>query len=79
MYSEIPGLDDFIEESGKVVIVNKKRVDSIVDQANRQLEAVAGSNIPIEWHISTDLGARGISQVFQDQGITGIVVKHINP
>lgn len=48
-------------------------------QANRQLEAVAGSNIPIEWHVSTDLGARGISQVFKEQGITGIVVKHINP
>jgi len=79
LYSEIPGLDDFVEESGKVTIKNQKRVNSIITQANRQLEAVAGSNIPIEWHISTDLGARGISQVFKEQGITGIVVKHINP
>ena len=78
LYNEIPGLDDFIEEgAGKVLIKNQKRVNSLLTQARRQLSSIDGKDVTIEWEISSDLGARGISQVFQSAGITNIVVKYI--
>lgn len=49
---------------GKEIIVhNKPREASILSQAQRQVEAAGG--YPISWEISTDIGTKGIKQIFQ--------------
>ena len=48
---------------GKIISVsNNTRAQSIVDQATRQVNAANGT--PIKWEISTELGAKGIRELF---------------
>ncbi len=60
---------EFINESNdldNITIKNQKRVDAILKQAKRQIRAVGG-NVEIEWHVSTELGAKGIQKLFKTQ------------
>ena len=45
-----------------ISIINKTREDGIIEQATRQINAAGGA--PIKWEISTELGAKGIRQLF---------------
>lgn len=49
-----------------IKIKNQTRVNKILEQAQGQVDAAGGS--PIKWEVSTDLGARGIRQVFDQLG-----------
>jgi len=69
---------EFINEANdldNITIKNQKRADAILEQAKRQIQAVGG-NVEIEWHVSTQLGAKGIQKLFRDEGIN-IKVKWI--
>ena len=60
---------EFINESNdldNITIKNPKRADAILEQAKRQIRAVGG-NVEIEWHVSTELGAKGIQKLFKTQ------------
>ena len=64
---------------GKIIQVsNNTRANSILDQALLQVTAAPGARI--RWEISTDLGARGIRQIFQGSNnplIRNIEVVHV--
>ena len=70
--SSIFSEDDF----GDIQFTNPQRLNKIQEQAERQLKAIEGTNLKIEWHISTELGATGIKEFFSSKGITQIVVKY---
>lgn len=55
-------------------IKNQSRAQSILDQAQRQLNAVGGDGSKLRWEISTIDGAGGIRQLFESNGgaISGI-------
>jgi len=44
------------------LVFNRNKAQSLIDQANRQINASSGT--PIKWEISTELGAKGIRQLF---------------
>jgi len=48
----------------KISVKNTKRRDAIIAQARSQVMAAGGT--PIKWEISTDLGARGIRELFSE-------------
>lgn len=59
-------------------IKDQNRANSILQQAAAQVNAAGGS--PIRWEISTDLGARGIGQLFNNSNnslINAIEVVHV--
>lgn len=65
---------------GKVITIkDQNRANSILQQAQAQVNAAGGS--PIRWEISTNLGARGIRQLFDNpansQAIRNIEVVYI--
>ena len=66
---------DEVNDLDNITIINQKRVDAILKQAERQIYAVGGK-VEIEWHVSTQLGAKGIQKLFKDEGIN-IKVKWI--
>ncbi len=47
-------------------IKNQSRVNSILEQGQRQLNASGGT--PVRWEVSTELGADGIQNVFDNAG-----------
>lgn len=47
-------------------IKNQSRVNSILEQGQRQLNASGGT--PVRWEVSTELGADGIQDVFDNAG-----------
>lgn len=51
-----------------IVVKNDSRINSLLDQAKRQINAAGGK--PIRWEISTELGADGIKQVFSNPAFT---------
>jgi len=55
-------------------VANQSRADSILEQANRQLQAADGN--PIRWEISSQGGANGIRNLFLQEGIN-IEVIHV--
>ena len=55
-------------------IINERRIESLLDQAERQLTAANGQ--PIKWEISTPAGASNLNQHFIDIGIN-INVVHV--
>ncbi|MBK7130745.1 MAG: hypothetical protein IPM74_04030 [Crocinitomicaceae bacterium] len=57
-----------------IEIHNNSRVQSILDQAQRQVDAAGGSHI--KWEVSTELGAKGIRYVF-DNLTTSQLIKNI--
>lgn len=60
---------EFINEANdldnNITIKNQKRADAILKQAERQIRAVGGK-VEIEWHVSTELGAKGIQKLFDN-------------
>ncbi len=53
---------------GKIIqVINTNRKNSIIEQATRQVNAAGGT--PIKWEISTELGAKGIKDLFVKNGI----------
>ncbi len=61
---------EFINEANdlaNITIINGKRAAAILKQAKRQMDAVDGK-VKIEWHVSTELGAKGIQKLFNDKG-----------
>ncbi|MBE6329259.1 MAG: hypothetical protein E7072_03955 [Bacteroidales bacterium] len=68
---------EFIDEANdldNITIKNQKRVDAILKQAERQIYAVGGK-VEIEWHVSTELGAKGIQKLFENAEPTPINIK----
>jgi len=62
----------------EIEIINKNRVDSSLDQALRQVSAAEGK--PIKWEISTELGAKGLKEIFENSDnalIRAIEVVHV--
>lgn len=57
-------------------ILVKGRADKLLEQAQRQRNAIDGTDWQIEWHISTKLGADGIRDLFAKNGVTWITVVH---
>lgn len=55
-------------------IINERRIESLVEQANRQLNAANGK--PVRWEISSAQGAANLNQYFIDNGIN-ISVVHV--
>jgi hypothetical protein len=55
------GSSIFDEDGG---VVNETRAQSLLNQAQRQLDAVGGDGSKIRWEISTETGATGIKQLF---------------
>jgi hypothetical protein len=49
---------------GGIIVHNRTRANSILEQALLQVNAAPG--LPIRWEISTELGARGIRQLFEN-------------
>lgn len=47
------------------------------DQIQRQVDAVGGDASKIRWEISTDLGAKGISELIKDYDLPPIEVKWV--
>ena len=45
-----------------------------MNQAKRQIDAVDGK-VEIEWHVSTELGAKGIQKLFDNAKPTPINIK----
>lgn len=66
---------DEVNDLDNITIKNQKRVTAILKQAERQIKAVDGK-VEIEWHVSTQLGAKGIQKLFNDKGFN-IKVKWI--
>jgi len=61
-----------------ISVKNKSRERSIIAQARSQVTAAGGT--PIKWEISTDLGARGIRELFSESAnslIRNIEVVHV--
>ena len=68
---------EFINEANdldNITIINQKRADAILEQAERQIRAVDGK-VEIEWHVSTELGAKGIQKLFDNVKPTPINIK----
>lgn len=59
------------------LIKNEQRATSLVNQARRQIGAIQGTALKIEWHISTELGAKGIEKLLQSRNMFDITVKFI--
>jgi RHS repeat-associated protein len=59
-----------------LTIKNKGRGNKLLDQARRQRDAIDGTGYTIEWHVSTQTGADGLSKMFRDNGIDWITVIH---
>mgnify|MGYP003304414832 CR=1 FL=1 len=53
---------------------NPKRAEAILNQAKRQIDAVDGK-VEIEWHVSTELGAKGIQKLFDNAKPAPINIK----
>lgn len=64
MFSEF--IDEVNDLDNNITIKNQKRAEAILKQAKRQIRAVGG-NVEIEWHVSTELGAKGIQKLFKTQ------------
>jgi RHS repeat-associated protein len=45
-------------------VINNSRAEGLLEQAQRQLNAVGGDGSKIRWEISTETGAGGIAQLF---------------
>jgi hypothetical protein len=60
---------DFLDYDIDELIHNNQRMKSVLDQANRQVESIRGSDIKIQWKISTELGQKGIQRLFDNYGI----------
>jgi hypothetical protein len=63
-------------------VANQTRANSILDQAERQLNAVGGDASKIRWEISSEGGANGIERLFLDNprgfpGLEDIEVVHV--
>ncbi|MBB6461899.1 hypothetical protein [Flammeovirga kamogawensis] len=74
MFKEVD--DDFGEKI--IEITNNSRATSSLDQAARQVNAAGGKSI--KWEISTDLGAKGLKQIFSQSNnplIRAIEVVHL--
>ena len=68
---------EFINEANdldNITIKNGKRAAAILKQARRQMDAVGGK-VEIEWHVSTELGAKGIRKLFENAEPTPINIK----
>ena len=55
-------------------VKNRTRADSILEQGQRQIDGAGGA--PVRWEVSTELGADGIQDLFDNAGID-IEVVHI--
>jgi hypothetical protein len=66
IFNDLEG--DFGDFDVDDIVKNDKRRRSILDQAKRQLDAVEGSNVKIQWKISSELGQKGIARLFQEAG-----------
>ena len=64
MFSEF--IDEVNDLDNNITIKNPKRVKAILKQAERQIKAADGK-VEIEWHVSTELGAKGIRKLFKTQ------------
>ncbi|GAA4274607.1 hypothetical protein U6A24_16670 [Aquimarina gracilis] len=64
---------------GKIIeVTNKSRADASIAQAERQVSAAGGK--PIKWEISTELGAKGLRDLFDNSPnslIQAIEVVHV--
>ena len=49
---------------------------NVLEEARRQLRAIAGTDIGIQWHFYDKQAADTVKQFFQDQGIYGIDVQY---
>ena len=57
---------DEVNDLDNITIKNQNRAEAILNQAKRQIDAVGGK-VEIEWHVSTELGAKGIRKLFKTQ------------
>ena len=64
MFSEF--IDEVNDLDNNITIINENRAKAILKQAKRQIKAVDGK-VGIEWHVSTELGAKGIRKLFETQ------------
>ena len=64
-----PGYANFVDASGNFKPWYNG-ADSLVSQAERQLEAAAGT--PVTWHVAEQEAATAIENLFAENGITGI-------
>ena len=68
---------EFIDEANdldNITIINENRAKAILKQAERQIKAVDGK-VEIEWHVSTELGAKGIQKLFDNAKPAPINIK----
>ena len=72
MFSEF--IDEVNDLDNNITIKNPKRVKAILKQAERQIKAADGK-VEIEWHVSTELGAKGIQKLFDNVKPTPINIK----
>ncbi len=83
-YGHSSSIFDKVEDELLTVyeIKNQSRIQSILDQAQRQLNAVGNDGSKLRWEISTADGAGGIKQLFEANsgaipGIADIEVIHV--
>jgi hypothetical protein len=60
------GSSIFDEDGG---VINENRAQSLLSQAQRQLDAVGGDASKLRWEISTEAGANGIKSLFIQNNI----------
>lgn len=65
---------DEVNDLDNITIKNQNRAEAILNQAKRQIDAVGGK-VEIEWHVSTELGAKGIQKLFDNVKPTPINIK----
>jgi hypothetical protein len=65
-----------------IVVHNDARIEAIFDQLSKQLKAVSNNGSKVKWEISTELGAKGIEELFKRNpknilGLENVEVVHI--
>ncbi|MGE6763555.1 Tox-REase-5 domain-containing protein [Corallococcus interemptor] len=71
-----PGYAKFFEGLEPKDWFRHSGAQGLIDQAQRQLDKVRGTGIPIRWHVAEKRAADAIRQLLDEAGVRGIEVVH---